>query len=251
MKKLIFIISNIKLLNKNNFKTFLLIIIFFCMLSIISCGNQPPTISSVIYNILIYQAGSLNIPNNSIFLSVYCILDDPDGLDDITQVKITHIESDYSWIIPKETILNSNVTWDDKKYRGFSFLEFDNAQSILTGEYIIEATDSVGNTAEQTFFVEIEGQVPNEIYKIPEINYKLNYSAKNREIKITGDKYNSCEIKLLNNTKAFNGSRKKFIYGKDIILDEDIMQPRTQISARINKDENGNIIYFLKNFITD
>ena len=79
------------------------------MLSFISCGNEPPVISSVMYNILIYQSGSLNIPNDSMFLSVYCILDDPNGLDDITQVKITHTETEYSWIIPKDTILNSKV----------------------------------------------------------------------------------------------------------------------------------------------
>ena len=194
------------------FQSIASIILFLCMLSFISCGNEPPVISSVMYNILIYQSGSLNIPNDSMFLSVYCILDDPNGLDDITQVKITHTETEYSWIIPKDTILNSKVVWNDKSYYGYSFLEFDNSRSILTGEYIIEATDSVGNTADQTFFVEIEGQVPNETYKIPEINYKLNYSAKNREIKITGDKYNSCEIKLLNNTKAFNGGREIYFW---------------------------------------
>jgi hypothetical protein len=233
------------------FHFLMLISLIFMMFTLTGCGNEAPVLSNLMYNILIYQAGSLNIPNDSIFLSVYCILDDPNGLDDITQVKITHIETEYSWIIPKETIIHSNVFWNDKKYYGFSFLEFDNAKSILTGEYSIEATDSVGNITTQTFFVEVEGLASNEPYRIPEIDYKVNYSSKNHEMKISGGKYSSCELKLLNNAKAFNGGRKKFSYGKDIILDEELMSPRTQISVRLNKDEDGNIVYFLKNYITD
>ena len=236
-------------MKKNHF--LMLISVIFLMMTLLSCGNEPPVVSNLTYNILIYQAGSLNIPNDSIFLSVYCILDDPNGLDDITQVKITHTETEYSWIIPKDTIMHSNAVWNDKKYYGFSFLEFDNARSILTGEYSIEATDSVGNVTTQTFFVDVEGLASNEPYNIPPINYKVNFSNKNREIKISGDKYSSCEIKLLNNAKAYNGGRKKFNYGKDIILDEDLISPRTQISVRVNKDEDGNIVYFLKNYVTD
>ena len=126
-------------------------------------------------------------------------------------------------------------------------MEYDNASSILTGEYLIEVTDSVGNITESTLFVEIEGIISAEAYKIPEINYKIVPVNKNREIKITGDKYSSCEIRFLNKPKMFDGGRKKFKSGEKIILNEDKpVQSNTNLSVRINKNEEESLIYFLK-----
>jgi len=231
-------------------KIFRMITVLGLLFLLYSCGNEAPVISSIKYQILIYENGSLNIGKNSIFLSVYFVLDDPNGLDDIVDVKITNSESDYSWIIPKDTLLKSSPVWDEKKYVGFSFLDYNNADSILTGDYIIEATDSVGNIADGTFFVEIAGLSSNEPYKAPQIKYHIG-KVKSNEFKIIGDKYSSLEMKLLNYPKAYNGGRKKFLSGKNIIIEKEMVQPRNQISIRINQNEDENIIYFLKNFILE
>lgn len=228
-------------------KIFFYIIFILILFLVISCGNEPPVISSSMYQILIYQKDSLNIPRDSIFLSIYFILEDDNGIDDIVDVRIIHTKTDYTWIIPVESLRKSTVIWEEKQFIGCPFLEYDNASSILTGEYLIEVTDSVGNITESTLFVEIEGIISAEAYKIPEINYKIVPVNKNREIKITGDKYSSCEIRFLNKPKMFDGGRKKFKSGEKIILNEDKpVQSNTNLSVRINKNEEESLIYFLK-----
>ena len=225
-----------------------IILFILLIISLIGCGNEPPVILSVKHNILIYQSKSFNNPEDMIFLSVYFILDDDNGFEDIREVKIIHSATEYSWVLPVE-ILKSSTIWEEKKYTGYPFLEFDNAKSVLTGEYLIEAVDSVGNAAETFFFVEVEGLISSEPFKLPAINYNIEAVNKNREIKILGDRYASCEIKFPDDPKFFDGGRKKIDSGKKIILnDNKSIAPNTKLSVRVNKDENESIIYFLKTF---
>ena len=228
-------------------KFFFYILFTIILFLLIDCGNEPPVIISSMYQILIYQKDSLNIPKDSIFLSIYFILEDDNGIDDILDVRIIHTNTDYTWNIPVELLKKSTVIWEDKQFIGYPFLEYQNATSILTGEYLIEVTDSVGNITESTLFVDIEGIISSESYAIPEINYKIVQTNKNKEIKIIGDKYSSCEIKFLNKPKMFDGGRKKFKSGEKIILNNNKpVQSNTNLSVRLNKNEEGTIIYFLK-----
>jgi len=231
-------------------KGFFYILFIIILFNIICCGNEPPIIISSLYKILIYQKDSLNIPNDSIFLSIFFIIEDDNGIDDIVNVRIIHTDTEFSWNIPVDLLKKSTVIWEEKQYVGNSFLEYNNAASILTGEYLIEVTDSVGNITESALFVEIEGIISSQAYEVPEINYKINLTNRKKEIKITGDKYSSCEIKFLNKTKLFDGGRKKFETDKKIILNNNKpVAANTTVSVRINKDEEENIIYFLKNTI--
>jgi hypothetical protein len=225
-------------------KKIIFLFILFSML-LIACGNEAPVLSSINHKVLIYENGGLNMNSNAVFLSVYFILDDPNGLEDIVEVKITNTETDYSWRIPKDILLKSIVTWEDRKFVGYSFLEYENASAILTGEYLVEAIDSVGNIAEGTFFVEMEGTPSNSVYKLSGVNYKVS-RIKTNELKISGDRFESTEIKILTDTKAFGGGRKIFKNGKNILIDDDFVRPQQLVSVKVNKDENT--IYFLKNF---
>ena len=228
-------------------------IIFWFLLGIIlsSCGNEAPVITFPMYHILIYQGGSLNIPNDSIFLSVHFILQDDNGMDDISEIKITHSETEYSWVLPKES-LSSTTLWQEKTYTSYSFLEYENAKSILTGEYLIEVEDKAANFAQTVFFVEIEGLISSEPFKLPDIDYKVVATNKNNEIKISKDDYSSCEIRFLNDSKYFNGGRKKFKKNQKIILNNNNPMPiNTKVSVRINKDEDETMVYFLKTLVLE
>jgi hypothetical protein len=221
---------------------FSLIVLFF----IFSCGNEPPIISFVNYNVLIYQKGGLINTDDSIYLSVYFVLDDDNGIDDIAKIKIIHTQSEYSWVLSKN-VVNNPVNWRDKNYIGYPFLKYGDGKSILTGEYIIEVEDYGGNIVRSSFFVEIPNILPNEEYKLEDINYKLEIVNNNKELKISGDDFSSCEIKFLDDPNIFNGGRKKITDTKKIVLNNGEALPNnTRISLRINKNEEGTIVYFLK-----
>jgi len=228
---------------------FLLILFIILFFLFIDCGNEPPVISAPIYNILIYQKGSFNLSRDSIFLSVYFVLFDENGYEDINRIKITHTQTDYTWVLPNE-ILNDPTIWKEETYIGFSFLEYNDARSILTGEYIIDVEDKSGNSTQIPFYVEIEGLQLDKPYEIPDIKYDTKV-INNKEIKISGDDYSSCEIKFINDSNFFNGGRKKFKKGKKIILNNKDMPAGTIISVRVNKDDNETMVYFLENIILE
>ena len=220
--------------------------IFIFLIFLISCGNEAPTVSFPIYNVLIYQSGSLRMPSDSIFLSIYFILNDENGMEDIDTIKITHIDTEYSWEIPANLL--STVEWQDKTYYGYSFLEYDNGKSILTGDYSIEVTDKTQNFTNLVFTVDIDGAESNKPYNVPQIKYEFTYNEKNKEMKIVSDEYSSFEIKFIDNLALYNYGRKKFKLDENAIINVQNSQIGNQISVRVNKDINESLVYFIKDF---
>jgi hypothetical protein len=223
-------------------RIFLLIIL---LLFALSCGNEPPNISFPVYNILIYQAKSFNNPSDNIFLSLYFVLYDDDGFDDISTVKITHIKSEYSWTLNPNEL--TKYDFNNRTYYGYSFLEYDNAKSILLGEYDVEVEDKAGNIVNSDIDVEVEGYDNNLPYNVPEIKYELAVTDKGRELKIVKGDYFSAEIKALNRPDLFGGARKKFREDEKISISSNktALPQGTSLSVRINKDVNETTVYYL------
>ena len=232
---------NIKCLFRNILFLYILVILF-------SCGNEPPNISFPVYNILIYQAKSFNNPTNNIFLSLYFVLYDDDGFNDITVIRITHLKSEYSWTINPNEL--TKYDFDNKTYYGYSFLEYDNGKSVLLGDYSIEVEDEAGNVINTGVDVEIEG-VDNDIpYEIPEINYTVTSADKGRELKIGNGNYWSVEVKAINRSDLYGGNRKKFLSDEkiSITVNKNPLPQGSPFSIRINKDVNETVVYYLSSY---
>lgn len=223
--------------------------IFLLVITVIitlSCGNEPPIVKSPIFSVLVFQKESLNMYKDSLFLSLYFIMIDDNGEEDLHEVRITHIDSEYSWLLSPEQL--SKVVWGDDTYFGFSYLEYNNSDSVLLGDYLITVEDKAGNMTDQMVTVE----VPN--YRAPEfvidnIPYVVEANEKGDEIKIKNGAYSSCEIKLLNNPQLFNNSRKKYKQDEKIVIETAEDQKNQRIlSVRVNSDDSETLVYFLKNF---
>lgn len=217
--------------------------LFLLFLLLTSCGNEPPVIGLPRYAVLVYQKGSFKIPSTSIFLSIYFTLFDENGDEDLHQVRITHLEQEYSWIILPHQL--SKAVWGDTTYRGFSFLDYKNKKKVLLGSYSIEVEDKAGNITQTAFEVTIPGY-EGETFEMPEIPYTIS-AEENKEsvqIEIKGGAYSSCEIKLLNNPDLFKNSRKKYTSEESILLPLEEVKKGTNLSVRINTKEEK-LIFFL------
>lgn len=230
---------------KFNLKIFFIVTIIKI---IFSCGNEPPLIFYPIYNILIYEEGAFNIPTNSIFLSLYFEIYDENGREDISELKITHLETEYSWTIQGENL--NTVYWNEKELTGYSFLEYENANSVLLGKYLVEVKDKADNIS--SLLIDIEYPEDPSLKKIdlPEIKYQIETIENGKEFKIKGDNYSSVEIKFLDKPEYFNNSRKKFFKNDKLILNNNKpLESNTIVSFKINKDNKEIIVYFLKQII--
>lgn len=223
-----------------------LFLFLFILFFSISCANEPPIVSTPIYKVLVYQKGSLGMPMDSIFLSVFFDLEDENGLTDITEINVIHIESELKWEIPLNQL--EEYVWNEKKYYGYSFLEYENAQKILSGEYVIEVLDTAGNTSSTSFTVQFDGLPLNQSIAIKEINYKVDLVNHN-ELKITNGIYYAVDVKSLTERGIFHRSRKKFKQGQRIILSNEPLPQNSIISLMITKDIEEKEIIFLKDLI--
>ncbi len=227
------------------FKYIYILIIILIIVFLVSCGNEPPSLSYPFYNIIIYQTNSFpNINNDMVFLSVYFKLSDDDGLEDISEVYIRHIDSQYKWVVPYNS-LNSQI-YQNSVYYGYSFIEYNNNSSVLTGDYEIQAIDGSGNlSAISVFSVNIDGVSTNTEFSIGTIKYYTAYNKSFGELRVTGDPYYSVEFMIVERPELFEGGRKKYEPANFYELSEYGITERETISVRVNKDPLETIVYFL------
>lgn len=224
-------------------------IILFAILAfsflLVACENEPPSIRNPIYNIVVYEDGSYLGNKGGVFLSVHFILYDENGHEDIENIRLINTDYGYCWNLKNEDL--EMTKWGDDVYYGYSFFEYDNAQSVLLGNYIIRVYDKVGNAADSGILVELDNYSSN-VYKPVFPEYEISVKDNKKEVEIKKMKYLSCEVKFPRNLDLYKNSRKKFEAAERIILPEKSLEPNTLISFRINAEPDGKLIYFLKNF---
>jgi hypothetical protein len=231
--------------------------VIFILLSVavlictLGCGNEPPIVTFPIYHVVVYESGTFNVPQNSVFLSIYFNLHDDNGEEDLSSIRITHVETEYSWSLPYNSL--SKTIWQDRSYSGYALFEYNEGKSILTGDYFIEVEDKAGNITDTVINVSLDPDALEETgnteieVEAPEVPYAVEVTNKNRELKITGNQYESCEIKFLDNPSLYNNGRKKFKSGDKIILNNNKpAEAGNRISVRINSDVNETVVYFMK-----
>ncbi len=226
-------------------------IILLLLLSFFSCGTEPPYIASANYYILIYQQDSVvNMLNDNIYLSLFCVISNDNDDNNIKEMKITHMDSEYSWTIEAKNL--TSYIFGDTQYIGFPFIEYEDGKALLTGNYLIEVTDKTDNVSDYAIEVSMPNVKDKGVYTLDDksIPFTPKMVRNKKELVITSSnkqEYNSAEIKFVNNPSLFGGGRKKFMHGERMIFDANYhFDESTQISVRLNTGELDNIIYYLR-----
>ncbi|MCG8571607.1 MAG: hypothetical protein MJB14_15840 [Spirochaetes bacterium] len=226
----------------------ILLLLIIAML-ILACGNEPPVIETPIYQVIVYQQKSFNLPNASVFLSIFFDLYDENGIEDINEVTFIHIDNEIAWTINSKNL--EKVVWGNTSYYGYSFIQYQNAQQVLLGDYLIQVLDNAENITEKVITVELP-DYDEPIFKVSAIPYQVHFSNDNQELTITGESFSSCELKFMNYPGLFNHTRKKFLFTEKINLEPYLTEITNskgntdhRVSVRVNKDEDNTLIYFI------
>ena len=226
--------------------------ILFCiviLIFLISCGADPPYITSASYSVLIYQQNSVqNMLSDNVYLSVFCVIAGDTEDHNLREMKITHLATEYSWTIEEKNL--SMYNYHDTVYTGFPFIEYEDGKSLLLGDYLIEITDKQDNLSDFVIDVTIpakkEGIFHIDGYIVP---YKASFIRGNKELQIeckSNAAYSSAEIMFLNNQSIFAGGRRKYDAGERILFDPSYgIDTNTRLSVRLNTGADDNIIYYL------
>lgn len=223
---------------------FIIIIAF-----LISCGADPPYITSVTHSVLIYQQDSVqNMLSDNVYLSIFCVIAGDTEDNNLREMKITHLATEYSWTIEEKNL--STYNYHDTVYTGFPFIEYEDGKSLLLGDYLIEITDKQDNLSDFVIDVAVpskkEGTFHIDNYTVP---YKAAFIRGNRELQIEckgNATYSSAEIMFLNNQSLFAGGRRKYNNGERILFDPSYgINANSRLSVRLNTGTEDNIIYYL------
>lgn len=220
------------------------LILLFFILFLISCENEAPYIKNPIFNVIIYQPGGTAGRSLTAFLSMHFVLYDENGIEDITHIDIIHTETEFVWKLQREQL--ETTTYGDNLCHGYSFIEYDNGNSVLMGNYLVRVYDTAGNRSDMMINVDLEGET-GQIYKpeIPEFEVKIKEDKK--ELEILGSSFSSVEIKVNNKPDLFNNSRKKFYPSERLILSDEELPDNSVISVRVNSEKDERLVYFLRN----
>ena len=223
---------------------FIIIIAF-----LISCGADPPYITSVTHSVLIYQQDSVqNMLSDNVYLSIFCVIAGDTEDNNLREMKITHLATEYSWTIEEKNL--STYNYHDTVYTGFPFIEYEDGKSLLLGDYLIEITDKQDNLSDFVIDVAVpskkEGTFHIDNYTVP---YKAAFIRNNKELQIEckgNATYSSAEIMFLNNQSLFAGGRRKYNNGERILFDPSYgINANSRLSVRLNTGTEDNIIYYL------
>ncbi len=223
---------------------FIIIIAF-----LLSCGADPPYITSVTHSVLIYQQDSVqNMLSDNVYLSIFCVIAGDTEDNNLREMKITHLATEYSWTIEEKNL--STYNYHDTVYTGFPFIEYEDGKSLLLGDYLIEITDKQDNLSDFVIDVAVpskkEGTFHIDNYTVP---YKAAFIRNNKELQIEckgNATYSSAEIMFLNNQSLFAGGRRKYNNGERILFDPSYgINANSRLSVRLNTGTEDNIIYYL------
>ena len=228
-------------------KKFLWFVIIITFL--LSCGADPPYITSASYSVLIYQQNSVqNMLSDNVYLSIFCVIAGDTEDNNLREMKITHLNTEYSWTIDEKNL--STYNYHDTVYTGFPFIEYEDGKSMLLGDYLIEITDKQDNLSDFVIDVAIpskkEGTFHIDDYTVP---YKAAFIRNNKELQIEckgNANYAAAEILFLNNPGIFAGGRRKYESSERILFDPSYgIDANTRLSVRLNTGADENIIYYL------
>ncbi len=216
------------------------------IVGLVSCENEPPFVSKELFNVVSYESESLLGDSAGVFLSIHFVMYDENGIDDITDIHLINTDFDYIWKLKREEL---EVTqWQDDTYYGYSFFEYNNAKSVLLGNYLLRVFDKSGNITDVGMLVELDNvdELGEYAPEIPEYAIKLEDNKKG--IRLDEFPYSSCEVRFPSELSKYKNSRKQFFSKDKIELSDKELTESTVISLRVNSEGDSRLVFFLKNY---
>jgi hypothetical protein len=133
-------------------KTLLSVLFLFALLFSQGCSRAAPQIVFYSMNLVYYQNGA---GYDSMF-SFFVLPEDPDGLDDIIELRLTHEYEGLLWVLtPSDwvTYVDGEKTWV-----GSYSLATRDGESLPSGQFKARLTDSGGEKTERTIGFDVPAE---------------------------------------------------------------------------------------------
>ena len=140
-------------------KVTIIIRLFTALLLFSSCSENPPEIDQLFWQINRFN----DLESGEIYdtLSVFLLVEDPDGIEDISSIYLINDSSELFWkLSPDDWIIKENQggTWI-----GSNRIKTDDRSMFPTGSYRALVIDEAGEREEHSFFLKNSSFFPEKV----------------------------------------------------------------------------------------
>ncbi len=126
----------------------ILISIVFLVL-VTACAGAPPRISQLFWQVDVVR--NLDEERQHEELTLFLMIDDADGIDDLNEVLLIHRDQELVWRIDPDEL--RRVRREGELWMGVNGIQMNDESPLPRGQYTVEVTDRAGEKDESEFFL--------------------------------------------------------------------------------------------------
>jgi len=116
---------------------------------IAACAGAPPSISQLFWQVDVVR--DLDAEQQHEELTLFLMIDDADGIEDLDEVLLIHRDQELIWKIrPNEM---RRVQREGEMWMGVNGIQMNDRSPLPRGQYSVEVTDRAGEKDESEFFM--------------------------------------------------------------------------------------------------
>jgi len=122
------------------------------LFGVIACAGAPPEVNQLFWQLDVVLTPETDQQHEE--LSLFLMIDDADGIDDIEEFIILQREAELEWRLSAEN--TRRLDRDGETWMGVNGIRMHNDSALPRGRYTVEVFDKAGEKAETAFYVENE-----------------------------------------------------------------------------------------------
>lgn len=155
---------------KPEYHLYLFLFSGLCLTLVVACAGAPPSISQLFWQVDVVR--NLDADSQHEELSLFLMIDDADGLDDLDEVLLIQRDRELVWKLEPDEM--RRVQREGEMWMGVNGIQMNDRSPLPRGNYTIEVSDRAGEKDETEFFLgrDITGHLRGDLDSglFPELN---------------------------------------------------------------------------------
>ena len=122
--------------------------IFILMVMLTGCAGAPPRIVQLFWQLDVVHEVELQQQHEE--LSLFLLIDDADGIEDLREFRIIQRDAEFSWTISADEM--RKVRREGEVWLGVNGIRMNDRAPLPRGDYLVEVIDKAGEKDVSEFF---------------------------------------------------------------------------------------------------
>lgn len=134
---------------KTEYRLYIILFSSFLLTLVVACAGAPPSISQQFWQVDVVR--NLDTDRQHEELTLFLMIDDADGIDDLDEVLLIQRDRELVWKIKPDEM--RRVQREGEMWMGVNGIQMNDRSPLPRGQYTVEVTDRAGEKDEAEFFI--------------------------------------------------------------------------------------------------